>query len=227
MKERSLCLELLGPPNPRQRKGSNPPGNPTMPPSSVEAAPEQKPSSTPVPFTDWTWSEGYQPNHDLLTEFARDWPDHFVWSGDNTPDRWQIGFWVHAEDKDKSAMGVVFGHRATNSFGNVQGGAISSMFDAAMLLSTVHLTAARSNTAFLNVTFRRPVQLRHPYIILSECRRDGRKLFVTSVLRDAEDNDGEEMVVFAEAEALFILPRPESRDPAEVAGSSKEAKSKL
>lgn len=188
----------------------------------MDSAPSEQPTPDPgapgtvfTPQEVWTWSQGYTPKHSVLEGYSRLWPNHFVWSADNTPCRWSLGFWRHRQDPLRSAVGVVFGPLAGNSFGQVQGGAIGSVLDAAMLLSAAGVTGSRCQTAFLNISFRKPVQLGQAYVVLSSCRREGRKLFVDSELRDAVR---EEAGALVEAEALFVLPRSGNSDLSYLSG---------
>lgn len=191
------------------------------------SSPPPSPSPSPPPVAPtWTWDpEAFTAEPGLFADYRRRWPQHFVWAAENEPSRWSLQF-LHdrtGQHPGRSAVAVEFGPLATNSFGQVQGGALASVFDVAMLLGASQLgDGVGATTAYLNIRFRRPVQLLKPCVVLSECRREGRKLFVLSRLMysgaacDAAVGEGDgrkEMsaAVLAEADALFVIPRPDSK----------------
>ncbi|KAG9405209.1 hypothetical protein AC1031_004318 [Aphanomyces cochlioides] len=104
----------------------------------------------------------------------------------------------------KHVVGCVhFGAKSFGHPGVVHGGCIATVYDEFFVTAMLWALDSAGVTASLALTYRKPFPIEQPgFFHINLDRQDGRKAFFSAHM---EDGDG---VVYSEATALFITPKP-------------------
>ncbi|KAF8053825.1 thioesterase superfamily protein [Tricharina praecox] len=109
---------------------------------------------------------------------------------------------VRVGSSDVTCLLVSLGTGMNGHGGILHGGIVSTLLD----MATGSAVVALAFTAYLNVTFRKPVPT--PSVVLCRgwlVRREGRKLFIRGTVEDGEGG------VYAEADSLFVEVREKAK----------------